>query len=120
MGSMSSPNCPNDWLQIYGQDRYCGNGFNVITSSAQPFLLNVHFDEVEGFGVSLPTDPSQCNGQSILDPYTGGSFTCVADTSTPPTCLCAFTPPLQDPPFDPVKDIDIKNSGFCLNYEQMW
>ncbi|CAG7670743.1 unnamed protein product [Allacma fusca] len=116
MGPMSSPQCRRDWLQIYGQDRYCGRGFNTITSSAQPFLLNVHFDEGEGFGVSPPTDPSQCNGQTITDPYTGGTFICRPIDGA--ACQCDFVPPSPD--FNITNDIDVNNTGFCLNYEQMW
>ncbi|CAG7719632.1 unnamed protein product, partial [Allacma fusca] len=74
IGPLESPECKKDWVQIYGLDRYCGRGFNDQTSIAKPFLLNVHFDVAEGFGVSLPTDPSQCNGQTITDPYTGGTL----------------------------------------------
>ncbi|CAG7729221.1 unnamed protein product [Allacma fusca] len=101
VGPLESPGCNRDWVQIYGFDRYCGNGFNTVT-------------------ITAPSDPSQCNGQPITDPYTGGTFVCAVDGTDPPTCTCIFFPPTTVPPFDPTRDIDASNTGFCLEYEQLW
>ncbi|CAG7673105.1 unnamed protein product [Allacma fusca] len=124
-----------DWVSFLGDDRrHCGQSLTAapITVSSRPFIMNVHFDGAE---ISTPTHmfwqtPEPCvwfcdskNADDDLVKAVNDADDKAIVCSTPesvPMINFDLLVGLSLPPdlLAQLKNLDIANSGFCLEYAQ--